>query len=108
MPTGRPAVTVRDVAERAEVHPATVSRVLSPERRHLISEETARRVERAAEDLGYKANQIARGLRTRQSSTVGIIIPDLTNPLFPPMVRGIEDYLDPFGYTALIFNTDWD
>jgi LacI family transcriptional regulator len=108
MPTGRPVVTVRDVARKAGVHPGTVSRVLNPERRHLISEETAKRVERAAKDLRYEANQIARGLRTRQSFTVGVLIPDLTNPLFPPMVRGIEDYLDPFGYTALLTNTDSD
>jgi LacI family transcriptional regulator len=108
MPTGRPVVTVRDVARKAGVHPGTVSRVLNPERRHLISEETAKRVERAAKELGYEANQIARGLRTRQSFTVGVLIPDLTNPLFPPVVRGIEDYLDPFGYTALLTNTDSD
>jgi LacI family transcriptional regulator len=108
MSTGRPVVTVRDVARKAKVHPGTVSRVLNPERRHLISEETAKRVERAAKELGYEANQIARGLRTRQSFTIGVLIPDLTNPLFPPMVRGIEDYLDPFGYTALLVNTDSD
>jgi LacI family transcriptional regulator len=82
--------------------------VLNPDRRHLISEETAKRVERAAIDLGYEANQIARGLRTRQSFTVGVLIPDLMNPLFPPMVRGIEDYLNPFGYTALLTYTDSD
>lgn len=101
-------MTVRDVAEKVGVHPGTVSRVLNPGRRHLIGEETAKRVERAAKDLGYEVNQIARGLRTRQSFIIGVQIPDLTNPLFPPMVRGIEDYLDPFGYTALLTNTDSD
>jgi LacI family transcriptional regulator, galactose operon repressor len=108
MSPGKPVVTVRDVAREAGVHPGTVSRVLNPERRHLISEETAARVERIARELGYEANQIARGLRTRQSFTVGVLIPDLTNPLFPPMVRGIEDYLHPLGYTALLTNTDAD
>ena len=49
---------------------------------------------------------MARGLRMRQSFTIGVLIPDLTNPLFPPMVRGIEDYLHPLGYTALLSNTD--
>jgi LacI family transcriptional regulator len=108
MAPGKPVITVRDVAREAGVHPGTVSRVLNPERRHLISDETAARVERIARELGYEANQIARGLRTRQSFTVGVLIPDLTNPLFPPMVRGIEDYLHPFGYTALLTNTDAD
>jgi LacI family transcriptional regulator len=108
MPARKPPVTVRDVAREAGVHPGTVSRVLNPDRRHLISEETASRVERVARDLGYGVNHIARGLRTRQSSTVGVLIPDLTNPLFPPMVRGIEDELDPAGYTALLTNTDSD
>jgi LacI family transcriptional regulator len=108
MAPGKPVVTVRDVAREASVHPATVSRVLNPKSRHLISDETAARVEAVAQRLGYETNQIARGLRTRQSFTIGVLIPDLTNPLFPPMVRGIEDYLDPFGYTALLTNTDSD
>ena len=101
-------ITVREVAERAGVHPGTVSRVLNPEKRHLISDATAQRVEQAAEELGYRANSIARGLRTQRSYTVGVLIPDLTNPIFPPMVRGIEDQLDPLGYTALLTNTDSD
>jgi LacI family transcriptional regulator len=108
MPGRKPPVTVRDVAREAGVHPGTVSRVLNPERRHLISDETATRVEQVARELGYGVNHIARGLRTRQSSTVGVLIPDLTNPLFPPMVRGIEDELNPAGYTALLTNTDSD
>ena len=102
----RPVVTVRDVAERAGVHPATVSRVLNQATRHLISDATARRVERTAADLGYQANSIARGLRTRRSLTIGVVIPDLTNPIFPPIVRGIEDQLHPLNYTALLTNTD--
>jgi LacI family transcriptional regulator len=106
MATAKTPVTVRDVAERAGVHPGTVSRVLNPEKRHLISDATAKRVEQVAAELGYQANSIARGLRTRRSLTVGVVIPDLTNPIFPPMVRGIEDQLHPLGYTALLTNTD--
>src|SRR5690554_1920528 len=49
---------------------------------------------------------MARGLRTANSMTIGVVLPDLTNPLFPPMVRGIEDFLQPRGYTALLANTD--
>jgi LacI family transcriptional regulator len=63
---------------------------------------------RAAERLGYRPNPIARSLKTARSGTVGIVIPDLTNPLFPPIVRGIQDVLGAAGYTALIVNTDDD
>jgi LacI family transcriptional regulator len=103
----RPA-TLRDVATAAGVHPATASRALNPGTRLLVSEETARRVSEAAERLGYRPNPVARSLRTRRSHTIGVLIPDLNNPLFPPIVRGIEDRLAEHGYVALIGNTDAD
>jgi LacI family transcriptional regulator len=102
------AVTLRDVARVAGVHPATVSRALNEETRALVNEETARRVLKAAEELGYQPNPIARGLKTNRSYTIGVLIPDLTNPLFPPILRGIEDRLETAGYTPLIANTDND
>jgi LacI family transcriptional regulator len=101
-------VTLRDVAARAGVHPATASRALNPETRLLVKEDTARRVLDAAESLGYHPNPVARSLRTRRSHTVGVLIPDLTNPLFPPIVRALEDRLAAAGYVALIGNTDGD
>ena len=103
-----PPVTLRDVASRAGVHPATASRALNPETRILVSEDTAQRVLDAAEALGYSPNPVARSLRTRRSHTVGVLIPDLNNPLFPPIVRGLEDRLAVDGYVALIGNTDSD
>ena len=103
----RPA-TLRDVAAAARVHPATASRALNPGTRLLVSEETARRVTEAAERLGYRPNPVARSLRTRRSHTMGVLIPDLNNPLFPPIVRGLEDRLAEHGYVALIGNTDGD
>jgi LacI family transcriptional regulator len=103
----RPA-TLRDVAAEARVHPATASRALNPETRILVSEDTARRVTAAAARLGYRPNPVARSLRTRRSHTVGVLIPDLNNPLFPPIVRGLEDKLAAAGYVALIGNTDAD
>src|SRR5271165_3314765 len=103
-----PAVTLKDVARRAGVHSATASRALNPETRLLVSEETARRVLAAAAELGYRPNTVARSLRTRRSHTIGVLIPDLNNPLFPPIVRGLEDRLDADGYVALIGNTDGD
>jgi LacI family transcriptional regulator len=101
-------VTLRDVAARAGVHPATASRALNPETRLLVREDTARRVLQAAEFLGYRPNPVARSLRTRRSNTIGVLIPDLNNPLFPPIVRGIEDRLADAGYVALLGNTDGD
>jgi LacI family transcriptional regulator len=96
------------VAEAAGVHAATASRALNPATRGLVNAETARRVMKVAEQLGYRPNPIARGLKTAKSGTVGIVLPDLTNPLFPPIVRGIEEVLEPAGYSGLIVNTDND
>jgi LacI family transcriptional regulator len=103
----RPA-TLRDVATAAGVHPATASRALNPGTRLLVSEDTARRVSDAATRLGYQPNPVARSLRTRRSHTIGVLIPDLNNPLFPPIIRGIEDRLISRGYVALLGNTDAD
>ncbi|MQA04173.1 MAG: substrate-binding domain-containing protein [Streptosporangiales bacterium] len=103
---GRP--TLRDVADRAGVHPATASRALNPNTRHLVNAETANRVNNVAETLGYRPNPIARSLKTSRSASIGLVVPDLTNPLFPPIVRGVEDVLATVGYNAWIVNTDND
>src|SRR5258706_5486372 len=103
-----PPVTLKDVAALAGVHPATASRALNPETRLLVSGATASRIMAAADSLGYRPNTVARSLRTRRSHTIGVLIPDLTNPLFPPIVRGLEDRLATDGYVALIGNTDSD
>lgn len=104
----RASVTIRDVAQLAEVHPGTVSRALNEATRELVNPQTADRVLKAADELGYRPNRIARGLKTSRSHTIGVLIPDITNPLFPPILRGIEDRLDAAGYTSLIVNTDND
>jgi LacI family transcriptional regulator len=101
-------VKLSDVAERAGVHPATVSRALSDSTSHMVNSATRERVVAAARELGYRPNPIARSLKTNRSFTVAVLIPDITNPLFPPMVRGIEDALAPAGFTALVANTDND
>jgi LacI family transcriptional regulator len=106
--TGSTRATLRDVARLADVHPGTASRALNEQTRSLVNEETARRVLEAAERLGYRPNPIARGLKTNRSYTIGVLIPDLTNPLFPPILRGIEDRLEEDGYTPLMANTDND
>ncbi|MFC4113175.1 LacI family DNA-binding transcriptional regulator [Nonomuraea zeae] len=107
-PNPSSAPTLRDVAEAAGVHTATASRALNPKTRQQISAETARRVMRAAQALGYQPNSAARSLKTSRTSTVGLVIPDLTNPLFPPIVRGVESVLESSGYNVWIVNTDND
>ena len=79
------------MARLADVHPGTVSRALNPQTRGLVNHETAARVLAAADELGYRPNSMARGLKTSRSFTIGVLIPDLTNPLFPPIVLGIDD-----------------
>lgn len=100
--------TLRDVADGAGVHPATASRALNHATLHLVNQDTAERVRRVARSLGYQANTAARSLKTARSSSVGLVLPDLMNPLFPPIARGVEDVLDQAGYSAWIVNTDND
>jgi LacI family transcriptional regulator len=104
--TRRP--TLGDVAALAGVHVATASRALNPSTASVVNAATADRIARAAAELGYEVNAVARGLRTARSATVGVILPDITNALFPPMVRGVEDALRDHGFGALMANTDND
>jgi len=102
------AITLRDVARKVGVHPSTVSRVLNADTRNMVSREVAMKVTKAAEELGYNLNPFARSLKTNRSFTIGVLIPDLTDPLFPPVIRGIENTLDSYGYTAILANSDND
>jgi LacI family transcriptional regulator len=99
---------LEDVAKLANVHPATVSRALNERTRDLVSAETLGRVVRAAEELNYLPNTMARSLASARSSTIGVVIGDLAVPLFAHMVRGIDDVTSAAAYTALIVNTDND
>lgn len=102
----RPAApTIHDLAQHLGVHKSTVSRAMDPARRHLISTELLQRVEAAARELGYRPNRAAAALSTGRSRTIGVLLPDITNPVFPPILRGIEDALDGDGYFALLANT---
>src|SRR3712207_6432270 len=98
--------TLRDVARLAGVHPATVSRALNAETAHLVNSTTARKVRSAATKLGYVANPLARSLKTNRTHAVGAVIPDIANPLFPPIIRGIEDVAAAAGFNVLVANTD--
>jgi LacI family transcriptional regulator len=103
---GRP--TLQQVAERAGVHQSTASRALDPRTRHLITDDVVAKVERAVEQLGYRHNMVAAGLRTKRTRAIGIIVPDITNMLFPPIIRGVENRIAEDGFIAMIAHTDGD
>jgi LacI family transcriptional regulator len=100
--------TIADVARIAGVHASTVSRALDPAARHRISKAVAERVAAAAEQLGYRPSALAAGLRSGRSNTVGVLVPDLTNPVFPPIVQAIEAALARAGYVTLLASTEAD
>ena len=97
---------LQDVADAAGVHVSTVSRALNHETSTLLNPETVERVRHVADALGYQANGMARALRTRRSLAIGVLVPDITNPFFPPIVRGAGDALAVAGYSLVLINTD--
>jgi len=99
-------VTIRDVADLVGVHHSTVSRALSPDKRDKISPTVVKKVEKAAKKLGYYRNIVASSLKQNRSFAVGVLIPDLMNPVFPPIIRGIQDTAEAVGYTVITANTD--
>jgi LacI family transcriptional regulator len=101
-------VTIQDVARAARVHASTVSRALSAHARPRVTAAVAERVRAAADRLGYVPDPVAAGLRTRRTAMIGVLIPDIANPVFPPILRGIEAALGEAGYTAIVANTDND
>lgn len=100
-----PKVTLKDVADKAGVHPSTVSRALDPEKGYLVRDETVARVRVVAEELGYQGDAVASGLRRGRTNTLGVVVADLGNPFIAPVVRGIENQLDGRGLMALIAET---
>ena len=98
-------VTIYDVAKRAGVSPATVSRVLNG---ISVSEAKALAVRRAADELDFTPNRTARGLRTQTSEVIGLIIPDVENPYFTQVARGVEDAAQQAGYSVVLCNSDSD
>jgi LacI family transcriptional regulator len=99
-------VRLVDVARDAGVHPATASRALNPAAVGEVSQATVQRVRRSADKLGYVPNTLARGLRTSRSYVAALVIPDITNALFPPIVRGAEQVLTEAGFTLVLTDTN--
>lgn len=98
--------TIKEVAYLSRVSTATVSHVLNQSA--YVSPKLRERVLRIVNELNYHPNYLARGLRTRQTRTVGMVIPNITNPFFPAEVRGVEDVLRREGYNLIVGNSDYD
>jgi len=98
--------TIRDVARKAAVSVATVSRVLnSPS---LVRDHTRNRVLKAMKECHYVYNALAGGLSARKTTTLGVIIPTITNPVFATVTKGIQDYARQRGYSIILGNTDYN
>ncbi len=99
-------VTIRDVAGRAGVSITTVSRVINGT--GYVKESTRQKVQEAVKSLGFSPNHLARSLSSGSTRIVGAVFPDISNPFFPAVARGIDDALTSKGYMLVICNTDSD
>lgn len=97
-------VTIAHVASRAGVSPTTVSHVLSGKR--VVGQSTRDTVMDAIRELGYRPNHVARNLRTRQSHMIAVVVPDITNPFYAVLTRGLADAVDAAGYGTFVCSTD--
>lgn len=97
-------VTIKDVAKHAGVSVATVSRVLNET--GYVHEDTRRMVEKAIQELNYTPNEVARSLYKRKSRLIGLLLPDITNPYFPQLARGVEDRMQESGFRLIFGNSD--
>ncbi|KAB8130499.1 LacI family transcriptional regulator [Gracilibacillus oryzae] len=99
-------VTIYDIAKKANVSAMTVSRVINNSGK--IKETTRKKVEQAIKDLSYVPNSAARSLISNQTKTLGLLLPDISNPFFAKLARGAEDKALELGYRVLLCNTDED
>ncbi|MFN2135963.1 MAG: LacI family DNA-binding transcriptional regulator [Candidatus Promineifilaceae bacterium] len=99
--------TIIDVARKAGVSKTTVSRVVNGQE-DSVREETYRRVQEAIEELGYTHNAVASSLRTDRTNTIMFSLPDIANPFWPAVARGVQDRMEEEGYAVVFANNDWD
>jgi DNA-binding LacI/PurR family transcriptional regulator len=99
-------VTIVEVARHAGVSITTVSHALSGKRK--VAAATRARIDDSIKELGYRPNAFARSLRTERSHAVALVIPDITNPYYPTLARGMQDTLHAGGYQTFVGSTDGD
>lgn len=102
------SLSVKDLGRLAGVHPSTVARVLNGDPRQRVSDDVRDKILALAAEHGYRPNRLARSLRTKRSSVIGALIPDIANPFFALMFRGIEDALAERDFSVILANTDDD
>ncbi|MEU8206085.1 LacI family DNA-binding transcriptional regulator [Streptosporangium sp. NPDC049046] len=100
------AATIRDVARASGVHVSTVSRTFSAP--HLVNAETRNRVLAVAEELGYRPNRAARALTTGRTHNIGLIVADISNPFFPPLIKSAQAQARARDYHVFVADTDED
>lgn len=96
--------TIKDVARKAGVSIATVSRILNGT--GVVSPKLIENVQSAIKETGYQPNAVARALKIKESKSIGLIIPDIENPFFPALVRGVEDTARKYDYAVILCNSD--
>ncbi len=99
-------VTLKELAARAGVHPSTISRVVNNDAGLRIGAATRARIEALLRETQYRPDGVARGLKLRQTFVLAVVIPDVTNPLFAALYRGVEDAAGLRGYSVILCNTD--
>lgn len=97
-------VTIKDIAKKADVSVTTVSRVLN--NKPDVGDDTRAKILKIIDELNYNPNSVARGLVMQKTHTIGLIIPDISNPFFPQVARAVEDKAQKLGYSVIFFNTD--
>lgn len=100
------SLSIKDLGRLAGVHPSTVARVLNGDPRQRVSDDVREKILALAAEYGYRPNRLARSLRTKRSSVIGALIPDIANPFFALMFRGIEDALAQHDFSVILANTD--
>ncbi|VIO76390.1 HTH-type transcriptional repressor PurR [Bradyrhizobium ivorense] len=98
----RPITTIKQIADATGVHPSTVSRALDPKKRHLVADDVAKRIVAQAEALDYQPNRLAANLRLGRSDLIGVLLPDIANPVFAPILGGIAEVLSAQGYAPIV------
>lgn len=99
------AVTIKDIARKANVSITSVSRVLNNKAKG-VSEETRNKILKIVEEENYIPNAVAKGLVTKKTNILGLIIPDITNPYYPEIAKGIEDTANERGYNIILCGTN--
>jgi len=99
-------VTIKDIAKAANISYSAVSRALNGHKG--VSEETRQKVKDLAVKMDYSPNALARSLVQKQTGTIGLILPDITNPFYPELVRGVEERASSAGYNTFFCNTNYD